>query len=181
MTTINTMTGKVAALRTLADRVPRGHERVVREMAQKECEADLRAHDALIVRGNTLLAASGVAVSLLLGLSKESAVNTSTERTLLVLALAAAAVAAVLVLLSMHLFRAETQMDNETLLGVEVPVGTAEAWQRDHELLVALQYFEIRMNLAGRHRRRARLLRYAQRTFGGFLALVSALGIAIPL
>src|SRR5690606_13967034 len=68
-------TGDVAALRTLADRVPRGHERVVRELAQKECEADLRAHDALISRGNTQLAASGVAVSLLLGLSKETVVD----------------------------------------------------------------------------------------------------------
>lgn len=63
--------GELARLRRALEVTPNDHVRVrtIREIAPKECEADLKANDALLMRGNQLLAASGVALSLLVGFS----------------------------------------------------------------------------------------------------------------
>jgi len=173
--------GALAELRELAARVPSVQARVVREVAQKECEADQKAHDALLTRGNTLLAASGVAVSLLIGFSKESVVDTDVEKSLLVVALVAAVAAAILVILSIKPFAAASSLNNRTIVGNKVlEVASETNWQRDHELCMALSYLDVRITLAERHQKRSSCLRAAQWAYLVFLGLVTALGIAIP-
>jgi hypothetical protein len=174
-----TKTGALAELQALAGRVPDGQAGVVREIAQKECEADVKAHDALITRGNTLLAASGVAVSLLIGFSKESVVDTCVERTILVMALVAAAVAGLLVLISIRPIAARTSMENRNILGSTLTEGDKD-WAAKHELSLALAYIDIRMAHAKRHKTRVECLRAAQFTYLVFLTLITAFGIAIP-
>ena len=171
----------LAQLQRWAGNAPPEHSRTIREIAQKECEADLRAHDALIARGNTLLTASGVALSIVVGLTKEAAtINTAARHILLGLAMLAAILTVLLVVLSMRLRGAETQMNNTNIVGKTInETRDRTLWQRDHELSVALAYVEIRMNLSQRHRRRALLLAAAQWTYLSFLLLIGSLGIVI--
>lgn len=173
----------LAQLGRWARNAPTEHTRTIREIAQKECEADLRAHDALIVRGNTLLTASGVALSIVVGLTKETAtINTEARHVLLGLAMFAAILTVFLVVLSMRLRGAETQMNNTNIVGKTInETQDQKLWERDHELSVALAYVEIRMNLSKRHRLRARLLAAAQWTYLSFLVLIGALGIVVTM
>lgn len=177
--------GVVALLKQQARRVPPASARVVRELAQKECEADIRANDALLSRANQLLAATGVAASLLVGLTKDAAVDTAVEKALLLASLVVAIVAAVLVLCALRVTSTSTYLDNANILGADVQASGADArpedWVRDHELSLARHYCEVRIELFKRHQRRATMLQFAQGVYLLFLAVVAGLGLSIAL
>ncbi len=172
--------GSLAELRELMSRIPTEQARAVREVAQKELEADVRAHDALLARANSLLAASGVALSLLVGLSKEVAINSSTRRWLFAVALLAAAGAVLLVILCLRVATSPTSTNSKNVVGASVTEPADKVlWGRDYELSLALAYLDLRMDQAARHRCRATLLAAAQWAYVVFLILVCALGVAI--
>jgi ABC-type Fe3+-siderophore transport system permease subunit len=149
-------------------------------MAQKEYEADVKAQDALVIRGNTLLAATGVALSLVVSFAKEKVIDTDARRMLLGLALVAATTAILLVVLSMRLRRVQIRVESLNIVGESISEGDDPAlWQRDHELSMALVYFELRMNIAKPHDQRASWLAAAQWAYLCFLLLISALGLTI--
>lgn len=174
---------EMAELRKFARSIPCGGARSVREAAQKECDADSRAHDALLARGNQLLAAAGVAVSLLVGLTVRAEIDTWIEKAFFVVALGAASLVALLVVFAARVMTAKASTDNANLVGCTVPpVQEGERddnWVRDYELSMALHYCEIRLSLRKRHNHRASLLEWAQRAYVVFLAAVAGLGLAV--
>lgn len=173
---------EVGALEEILGRVAVGKARAVREVVQKEFEADVRAHEALISRGNTMLSATGVGVSLLVGLSKELAINTCAERTLLVVALAMASGAMLAVVLGLRIKDGAPTINNKNIAGDPVAEsGDPEAWAHDYETQLAVAYFRARIELRDRHALRATVFAFAQLVYLLFLGAVCALGIAIPL
>lgn len=184
----------LAELTKLAEDVPPKHARTVRELVQKEYENDIKSHDGLMSRGNTMLGSTGVGLSLLVGFSKEGVVNTSKEQSLLVIALVLALISVVLVLFSLRLRGAATVMPNLMLFGDGVPASNSSAvvdptksdeqelrFTRHHELRIALQYAVLRIELERRHRRRAAWLRFGQLAYVGFLLAASGFAVSIPL
>jgi hypothetical protein len=172
---------EVAKLDAALAKVPVGLARPVREVVQKEFEADVRAHEALITRGNTMLGATGVAVSLLVGLSRDAAINTDTELLLLVVALFAATLAMLLVVLGLRIKGGSPAIDNLNIAGDLIKEDkNKDGWVHDHDVSVAMTYFNARLELRERHHRRGTIFAVAQVTFLAFLASVCALGIAIP-
>lgn len=172
----------LSELRELANQVPPASARIVREAAQRELDADQRAHDALVARGSQLLAAAGVAVGLLVGLTKEHAVDTPTERGFLILSLVAAAVAAVLIVIGTFITDTRAATDSRVAFGFEIPAALKigeNRWGRTHELRLAIHYCDARTSIRARHRIRANLLRAAQVCYAAFLILVAGLGMAI--
>lgn len=175
--------GRIAELTKLAGEVPPNHIKTVRELVQKECEGDVRGHDALVGRANTMMGAAGVGVALLVGFSKEGSVDTCTEKALLIIALALAVLCAGIVLLSIKVFDAEIVMPNKTLFAAHVPRSIKEeaAFERYHECQVAVAYAEIRMGLEATHQVRATRLLGAQWCFFLYLIAASCFAVSIPL
>ena len=184
----------LAELTKLAEDVPPKHARTVRELVQKEYENDIKSHDGLMSRGNTMLGSTGVGLSLLVGFSKEGTVDTGNEQSLLMIALALALLSVVLVLFSLRLRGAATVMPNLMLFGDGIPASDSSAaadptkadeqelrFTRHHELRIALQYAVLRIELEHRHRRRATWLRVGQVAYVGFLLAASGFAVSIPL
>ncbi|HEX4452181.1 MAG TPA: hypothetical protein VH143_14995 [Kofleriaceae bacterium] len=174
--------GELAALQERAKLIPAECAATVKEVAQREAEVEARAHDGLLVRGNTLLAASGVALSLLLGLSKDIGTKTGCQKLFLVGALALTVLAGLLVLIGTRLVKTEVSMKNATIMGAHIPEDTtAKDWPRAYALSLALAYCEHRMNLKDRHNKRGNLLRVAQWSYFGFLLFASLFGFSVIL
>ena len=177
--------GDLARMHELAELVPHGAARSVRDAVLKEWDADARAHEGLLTRCNQLLAASGVAVSLLVGLVKQAGIDSPIEKTLLVLALIAAAGAALFVLLALRVRSSKTSAKAAVLLGDSIAATsdtrTADMWTHDHDRYIVVHYCQIRMEAAEKHAKRANLLECAQWFYLAFLVFAGGLGIALPL
>jgi hypothetical protein len=81
---------RLADLQQITTRVQTGAQALlIRDCAHKEYEAELRANEALVGRGNAVLASAGVAISLLMGLvARDAVINTVAAKVLLVVAFA---------------------------------------------------------------------------------------------
>ena len=176
-----TRVGELEELRQYGGKVPVGAARTVREINQKELEADQRAHDALLTRGNQLLAASGVGLSLLVGLTQVRAVDTGVERTLLIIALILAGLAAVLAVSGLRVAASKGSNSENAFAAHVSPATSVEDWLHDYELSMAITYADAQMELRERHQRRADRIQLAQVAYLAFLALLAGLGVAIPL
>lgn len=177
--------GDMAQMHEWANRIPEGAARSVRDAVVKEWDTDARAHDALLTRCNQLLAASGVATGLLVGLGKGAGIDSTVERALWVLALVAVGGAAFFVLLALRVRAARTAAKPSVLLGESIAKTsdsrTGVAWTHDYDCVVALHYCQIRLEAADRHCTRADRLECAQWFYLAFLIFAGALGIALPL
>jgi hypothetical protein len=167
----------------LAADVPACHARTVRELVQKECDADSRGHDTLVSRGNAMLGAAGVGLALLVGFSKEASVDTTAEKSLLVTSLFLAILTVAFVLLSVKLRLSHTVMRNTTLFGGNVPLNieSEPEFKRQHELQVALAYADARIEYEKTYFWRAKWLRNAQFAYLAFLFSAGCFAVSLPM
>jgi hypothetical protein len=167
-------------LRTLGKRIPTEQVRSVRELAQKEYDTDLKSQDTILSRANTLLASSGVAVGLLLNLSKDGYINSISEWSLLSLTLIIAVLAVGFALYTLKASKTKTFMQSESILGEAISESKdPKLWQRDHEISLAVKYLIIRDELSNRNHHRAKNIFIAQILYLLFILMASSLGLTI--
>lgn len=162
--------GNQIHLQDAMKQVPSQGARIVREVAQKEVEADVRAHEALMSRAMALLAATGVAAGLLLR-SGEGTRATG----LWYAAIVFGGITMVALLGSILVRGFDCLMANGNIIGTKVPATDESEWLWDYERALALAYLELRENLRKRHQSRATFLLVAQVAFFVFVGLVLAL------
>lgn len=158
------------------------HAALVRDTAQKECEGEQRAVESLLTRGNGLLAASGVAISLLVALTRDETVRGSSSSVyLLESALLLAVVACVLAAIGIRFRRGAPVMEAENIFASQVQTADATEWRRDYLMSLALAYADMRRRWERIRASRARWLMAAQGFYLVFILNMAALALTILL
>lgn len=170
---------RVVELHRLLNRVPAtaGYDKTIREAIQKECDSDLRAHDALLSRGNTLLTASGVVLGLLVNFARDASARLATPLRILLLFALISATAAVLFTLLGLFVRSNKILNSDDLVGANVPVvgDAASEWSGNYELVLATAYLRIRHEIHAKHEERAGYIQKAQLAYLLLIACICVL------
>jgi hypothetical protein len=167
-------------LAELIDNAPQAS--LVREAAQKEAENEGRLLDALVSRGNSLLAAAGVSIALVLGLARDTIVRSSGAATILVvIALACATACGLCAAFGVRFRRDVPTLNDANIFAEDVAAEDEDEWRRRYLLMLALAYADLRRQLHALRTSRGRWLIAAQYLYVVFIGLVCALAIAIAL
>jgi hypothetical protein len=155
---------------------------LIREAAQQEAENEGRLLEALVSRGNSLLAAAGVSIALVLGLARDTIVRSSGAATVLVvLALACATSCGLCAALGVRFRRDVPTLNDANIFAEDVAAEDEDEWRRRYLLMLALAYADLRRRLHALRSSRGRWLIAAQYLYVAFIGLVCALAITIVL
>lgn len=164
--------------------IPRGWERLNREVIQRELEVESKAKDSMITRANTILAGAGVILGILINAASKGAYGTT--HSLLVSSSMVLAFIAALFALSVQFIRNErTQISDDNLLATSAVNKHKEHLASDpdydgigdYELFLSAAYYDVLNNIRVKKDEKATYLKASQTLYAMAVSLLLVVGL----